>query len=69
MNDVVAWSSGEAGGPRVIIRDRGERVSVVLEDGRGRYLSVSPSVAAQLASGIDVALERIDRNGRIARTG
>lgn len=67
MSDVVVWSAGE-GGPCVLIRDRGEYVSIVLEDGRGRYLSISPSYAAQLASGIDCALERVGRDGRVVRS-
>ena len=67
MSDLVVYSAAD--GPRVLLRDRGDYVSIVLEDGRGRYLSVNPTYAAQIASGIDEALERIDRDGRIARTG
>jgi hypothetical protein len=68
VSDTLVWSSGEDGGPRVLLRDRGHHVSIVIEDGRGRYLSVSPAYAAQIASGLDAAIDRIDRHGRIARS-
>jgi hypothetical protein len=68
VSDIVVYDAAELG-PRVLIRQRETHVSIVIEDGRGRYLSVSPAYAAQLASGIDAALARIDRSGQIRRPG
>jgi hypothetical protein len=51
-------------GPKVKLRiDPDGRARIVLDDG-SRQLAFRPDHAAQLASGIDVALSRIDRNGR-----
>jgi hypothetical protein len=65
MNDILVWSSGETPGVRVLLRNRGERASVVIE-AAGRQFALAPSWAAQAASGIDAALARIDRSGRIS---
>ncbi len=66
MSDVVVYDSGEQDEPRVLIRDRGSYGLIVLES-RGRSMAVLPSVAAELASGIDAVLARISRDGRVRR--
>jgi hypothetical protein len=65
MNDLIAWASGEVPGIRVLIRHRGEQQPSVVIEAAGRQFTLSPSWAAQAASGIDAALARIDRNGRV----
>lgn len=41
-------------------------VRVIIDDGRGT-VSLAPAEACQIASGIDVALQRVDRFGRRRR--
>lgn len=63
MSDTVVVNFDK--GPAVLLRTKGDRTFVVIQDKRGHYLQVSPSFAAQIATGIDLALERVTRDGRI----
>jgi len=65
--EVIVYD-GASDGPRVLIRERGSYASIVIEDGKGRYLSISPAYAAQVASGLDAAIARIGRDGRVRRS-
>lgn len=63
MSDIVVLNIER--GPCILLRTRGDRVFVVINDKRGHYIPVTPAIAAQVASGIDMALERVTRDGRI----
>lgn len=63
MSDITVYSNGEDG-PRVLIRDGAARASIVIVAGR-QSLALSPSWAAQAASGIDEALKKITRTGQV----
>lgn len=62
-DDIVVYDGGELG-PTVLVRMREGRGSIVIEAGT-RHLALSPSWAAQVASGIDAALKHVGRDGRI----
>ncbi len=62
-DDIIVYDGGQLG-PVVLIRVREGRASIVIEAGT-RHLSLSPAWAVQAASGIDSAVARLGRDGRI----
>jgi hypothetical protein len=67
MTDLVVWRIER--GPQVRIRAGSDgRARIVIDDG-GRQVSLRPDHAAQIASGIDLALTKIDRSGRLLQGG
>lgn len=63
MSDIVVLNIER--GPCILLLQKGDRTFIVINDKKGHYIPVSPAVAAQVASGIDLALERVTRDGRI----
>ncbi len=63
MTDVIVWECER--GPKVRLRtDSGGQARIVIDDG-SRQIALWPGHAAQIASGIDVALSKVDRQGRL----
>lgn len=63
MNEIVVWKC-ERGSATVRLRTGADGYTrIVIDDGRGR-ISLAPQDAFQIASGIDAAIQRLDRHGR-----
>jgi hypothetical protein len=66
MSDQIVFSC-EPRGPKVRLRVGNDgKARIVIDDG-SRQIAVWPSYAAQIASGIDEALSKVDRDGRLIR--
>jgi hypothetical protein len=66
MTETTVWQV-EGQPVRVVLVEREGRGYINIIDSRGRRVSLWPSHAAQVATGVDLALERVDREGRVRR--